>query len=86
MAFPQLDMDEKDEYIEIVETLLQKQRILWTRVELSKTDDPVAQQMANDVRKVMSAIGIPDTVSVAEVFNNIDQMILALKKTVAEME
>ena len=42
--------------------------------------------MANDVRKVMSAIGIPDTVSVAEVFNNIDQMILALKKTVAEME
>ena len=85
MAFPELDDDEKEEYIEIVETLLQKQRILWARVELSKSDDPVAKQMAVDVRKVMNAIGIPETVSVSEVFNNIDQMVEALKKTVAEM-
>ncbi len=85
MAFPELDEEEKQEYIEIVETLLKKQRVLWARVELCKSDDPVAKQMATDVRKVMNAVGIPDTVSVSEVFNNIDTMIVALKKTVAEM-
>lgn len=52
---------------------------------MCKSDDPVAKQMATDVRKVMNAVGIPDTVSVSEVFNNIDTMIVALKKTVAEM-
>ena len=29
MAFPELDEEEKQEYIEIVETLLKKQRVLW---------------------------------------------------------
>ena len=81
----ELDAEEKEEYINIVETLLKKQRVLWARVELCQKDDPVAKQMATDVRKVMNAVGIPDTVSVSEVFNNIDTMIVALKKTVAEM-
>ena len=86
MAFPELDADEKQEYIEIVTELLNKQRVLWTRVELSKKDDPAAQKMADEVRKVMNAVGIPKDVSVSEVFGNIDQMVEALKKTVAEME
>ena len=86
MAFPELDADEKEEYIEIVTELLNKQRVLWTRVELSKKDDPAAQKMADEVRKVMNAVGIPKDVSVSEVFGNIDQMVEALKKTVAEME
>ena len=86
MAFPELDGDEKEEYIEIVTELLNKQRVLWTRVELSKKDDPAAQKMADEVRKVMNAVGIPKDVSVSEVFGNIDQMVEALKKTVAEME
>ena len=86
MAFPELDDDEKEEYIEIVTELLNKQRVLWTRVELSKKDDPAAQKMADEVRKVMNAVGIPKDVSVSEVFGNLDQMVEALKKTVAEME
>tara|TARA_B100001094_G_C18119937_1_gene766273 strand:+ start:18 stop:359 length:342 start_codon:yes stop_codon:yes gene_type:complete len=86
MAFPELDADEKQEYIEIVTELLNKQRVLWTRVELSKKDDPAAQKMADEVRKIMNAVGIPKDVSVGEVFGNIDQMVEALKKTVAEME
>ena len=86
MAFPELDDDEKEEYIEIVTELLNKQRVLWIRVELSKKDDPAAQKMADEVRKVMNAVGIPKDVSVSEVFGNIDQMVEALKKTVAEME
>tara|TARA_B100000287_G_scaffold216093_1_gene203865 strand:- start:1363 stop:1704 length:342 start_codon:yes stop_codon:yes gene_type:complete len=86
MAFPQLSPEERDEYVQIVEDLLKKQRILWARVELCQADDPVAKTMANDVRKVMDAVGIPKTVSVSEVFNNIDQMIEALKKTIEAVE
>ena len=72
--------------MEIVETLLEKQRILWTRVELSKNDDETAALMANDVRKVMDAIGIPKDVCVKDVFNNIDEMIETLKRTIADID
>lgn len=86
LAFPAMSADEREEYVEIVETLLEKQRILWTRVELSKNDDETAALMANDVRKVMDAIGIPKDVCVKDVFNNIDEMIETLKRTIADID
>ena len=86
LAFPDMSADEREEYVEIVETLLEKQRILWMRVELSKNDDETAALMANDVRKVMDAIGIPKDVCVKDVFNNIDEMIDTLKRTIADLD
>ena len=86
LAFPAMSADEREEYVEIVETLLEKQRILWTRVELSKNDDETAELMANDVRKVMDAIGLPKDVSVKDVFGNIEEMIDTLKRTIAELD
>ena len=59
---------------------------LWTRVELSKNDDETAAIMANDVRKVMDAIGIPKDVTVTDVFGNIDEMIDTLKSTIADLD
>lgn len=86
LAFPAMSPDEREEYVQIVETLLEKQRILWTRVELSKNSDETAAIMANDVRKVMDAIGLPKDVSVKDVFGNIDEMIVTLKRTIADLD
>ena len=87
LAFPAMSScDEREEYVEIVETLLEKQRILWMRVELSKNDDETALMRNNDVRKVMDAIGIPKDVCVKDVFNNIDEMIDTLKRTIADLD
>ena len=38
--FPEMDDDEKIEHIELLESLLEKQKVLYTRVSLS--DDPEA--------------------------------------------
>ena len=86
LAFPAMTADEREEYVEIVETLLEKQRILWTRVELSKNHDETAALMANDVRKVMDAIGIPKDVTVTDVFGNIDERITTLKRTIEDLD
>ena len=73
LAFPAMTADEREEYVNLIEALLEKQSILWMRVELSKNDDETAALMASDVRKVMDAIGIPKDVCVKDVFNNIDE-------------
>jgi hypothetical protein len=86
LAFPAMSADEREEYVNLIEALLEKQRILWMRVELSKNDDETAALMASDVRKVMDAIGIPKDVCVKDVFNNIDEMIDTLKRTIAELD
>lgn len=86
LAFPAMSSDEREEYVNLIEALLEKQRILWMRVELSKNDDETAALMASDVRKVMDAIGIPKDVCVKDVFNNIDEMIDTLKRTIAELD
>lgn len=86
LAFPAMSDDEREEYVNLIEALLEKQRILWMRVELSKNDDETAALMASDVRKVMDAIGIPKDVCVKDVFNNIDEMIVTLKRTIAEID
>jgi|TARA_B100000073_G_scaffold340127_1_gene339498 hypothetical protein len=86
LAFPAMTADEREEYVEIVENLLERQRILWTRVELSKNDDETAAMMSNEVRKTMDAIGFPKDVSVTDVFRNIDEMIETLKRTIADID
>tara|TARA_Y100000361_G_scaffold84991_1_gene75383 strand:+ start:8641 stop:8979 length:339 start_codon:yes stop_codon:yes gene_type:complete len=86
LSFPQLDADEREEYVEMVETLLNKQKILWARVELSKEYDETAALMASDVRKVMDAVGIPKDVSVSNVFGQMDQMVESLKKSIEDTD
>ena len=61
LAFPAMTADEREEYVEIVENLLERQRILWTRVELSKNDDETAAMMSNEVRRTMVPLVSPKT-------------------------
>ena len=48
-AFPSMTMDEKKEHILLLQRLLEKQRVLYTRLSLS--DDPEAVQMKENILK-----------------------------------
>lgn len=71
---------ERLEHIGLMQQLLDKQRILHTRIKLS--DDPEANEMLAKMRATAKALGIDDTVSFEELFDNMDRIIESMKKQV----
>ena len=71
---------EKLEHVEMLEDLLNKQKILYTRLSLS--DDPQAQSMKENIMKEATMIGFPADVDRATVFSNMNAMIANMKKTI----
>ena len=80
--FPTMSSTEKLEHIEILDELLNKQKILYTRLSLS--DDPAAIKMKENIMNEAKMIGFPDNVDLATVFSNMTSMIEAMKKTIKD--
>ena len=57
LAFSAMTRDEKLEQIETLTTLLEKQKVMYTRLSLS--DDPKAIEMKENLRKSVSMMGFP---------------------------
>lgn len=75
-----MSSSQKLEHIEILEELLNKQKILYTRLSLS--DDPAAQKMKENIMKEAKMIGFPDNVDLTTVFSNMSSMINSMKKSI----
>lgn len=67
--FQELDKEEKLELISLIEELLDKQKILYTRLSLS--DDPEAVEMKRNLDFQKTMLGVPENVSPNQIF---DQM------------
>ena len=78
--FHSMSNAEKLEHVEMLEDLLNKQKILYTRLSLS--DDPQAQSMKENIMKEATMIGFPADVDLATVFSNMNAMIANMKKTI----
>lgn len=79
--FSTLDMDkeEKIRHINTLEDLLNKQKILYTRLCLS--DDPDAIEMKEKINESAKFIGTSNDVpNVSVIFNNMTELISRLKK------
>lgn len=68
-----MDKDEKINVIAMLEKLLEKQQILYTRLSLSQ--DPQAIELKKDFDKQKVMLGIPEDVSAFQVFDQMKQMI-----------
>lgn len=73
--------DDKLEHVEKLSTLLEKQRIMYTRLTLS--DDSKAIQMKDNLKRTLSLIGISPNIDMNTLFNSIDQTIEALKQHIS---
>ena len=71
--FPELDKEEKLELIAMLEELLDKQKILYTRLSLS--DDPDAIEMKNHLDLQKTMLGVPEDVSPNQIFDQMKTVI-----------
>ena len=78
MTFPTMDDDDKVYHIEILERLIEKQKILYARLSLS--DDPEAKQMCQEIRKSATIMGLPDNIDMNIIFGQMSQMISVMKQ------
>ena len=75
--FPSMDIQEKKFHVALLEKLIDKQRILFTRLSLS--DDPEAKQMKDNIIESAKMMGLPDGTDMNVVFNNMAKMLEVMK-------
>lgn len=80
--FPEMDTEEKLEHIELLEDLLDKQKILYTRVSLS--EDPEALNLKRQIIDSAVMMGMPKDKDIKVIFNNMSIMLGMMRKQIIE--
>jgi hypothetical protein len=78
LTFGAMDRETKLTHIEKLQSLLEKQRVMYTRLSLS--DDPIAVEMKENLRKSVALMGFPPETDMQVLFNSMNQTIESLKQ------
>ena len=78
LTFGMMSNEDKLEHIEKLSELLDKQRIMYTRLSLS--DDPAAVEMKENLRKSVALMGFPPETDMQVLFTSMTKTIESLKK------
>jgi hypothetical protein len=78
--FPSMTKDDKLSHVTMLERLLDKQKVLYTRLSLS--DDPEAVQMKERILESASMMGLPSNVDMNVIFNNMSKMLEVMKQQI----
>jgi hypothetical protein len=78
--FPSMSIEQKKDHIDKLTDLLEKQKIMYTRVSLS--DDPKALEMKENIKKSVSFMGYPPNTDMTLVFDTMKNTIELLKKNI----
>ena len=78
--FPSMDKDDKLEHVEMLSELLDKQKVLYTRLSLS--DDPEAKRMKEQIMQSAKSLGFPEDVDLTYVFSNMTKVLDSMKKSI----
>ena len=78
--FPSMSVEDRRYHVEILERLIEKQKIVYTRLSLS--DDPEAQKMKKQIIESASMFGLPDIVDMNLLFNNMSQAVGMMKQQI----
>ena len=76
--FPSMSTEDKKYHVDLLQQLINKQRILYTRLSLS--DDPEAQEMKQGIVDSTEMFGLSKNVDMNVVFDNMNQMVEVMKK------
>ena len=79
-SFNVLDRDDRLEHIEKLVTLLEKQRLMYTRLSLS--DDPDAMKLKDQLQKSVIMMGFPEGTDMQVLFSGMENTIDKLKQFV----
>ena len=78
--FFMMNKEEKLQHVDLLQKLLEKQQILYTRLSLS--DDPEAKDMKEKVLESAEAMGIPKTSDINMIFSNMTRLIDTMKEAI----
>ena len=78
LTFGVMPRETKLEHIEKLELLLEKQRVMYTRLSLS--DDPEAVEMKENLRKSVAIMGFSPETDMQVLFTSMTKTIESLKK------
>jgi len=78
LTFGSMSNETKLEHIEKLQSLLEKQRVMYTRLSLS--DDPQAVEMKENLRKSVALMGFAPDTDMSYLFNSMNETIESLKK------
>ena len=79
-SFNVLDRDDRLEHIDKLVTLLEKQRLMYTRLSLS--DDPDAKKLKDQLQKSVTMMGFPEGTDIQVLFSGMENTIDKLKQFV----
>ena len=82
--FPSMDKEEKLFHVAMLERLLEKQRVLYTRLSLS--DDPEAKVMKERIVESAAMMGLSKDVDMSTIFRNMSQMLDVMKSQIDKNE
>ena len=75
--FPSMSKEDKKYHVNILERLLDKQRVLYTRLSLS--DDPQAKKMKEKIIQGAASMGLPQSVDMNSLFTEMGQVVQKMK-------
>ncbi len=78
--FPVMSKEHKLQHVELLERLLDKQKVLYTRVSLS--DDPEAIEMKERIMQSAIMMGMPPGTDMNIILNNMSQMLEVMKQQI----
>ena len=79
-SFDDMDREEQLDHIDNLTELLDKQRVMYTRLSLS--DDPKAKTMKGELEKSVQLLGFPKGTDISVLFSGMNQTIEALKSKI----
>ena len=80
--FPTMNKEEKLFHVGLLGKLIEKQKILYTRLSLS--DDPEAKVMKDSIMDSAKSLGFPEDVDLGYVFANMTNIIDGMKESIKE--
>jgi hypothetical protein len=79
-SFPTMTKKEKIRHVDLLDKLLSKQQILYTRLSLS--DDPEAKNMKEKISSSAAMMGLSPGVDMNVIFNNMSKMLEVMKQQI----
>ena len=79
-TFQRMNREDQKEHVELLIELLEKQKIMYTRLSLS--DDPQAVKMREQLRKSVTIMGFPEGTDINVLFDGMKKTIEKLKERV----
>lgn len=80
--FPLMNTEDRLKHVELLEKLLEKQKILYTRLSLS--DDSEAVEMKSKIISAAQMMGLPENVDMNVIFNNMTRVIEVMKQSIVD--